>query len=449
LDDGLGHSLTEVERVPQLVVALEGDRPLAGSARFSLRGVDEVVIGRGLVRSAERRSSAGLNQLLLSFPARSLSSIHARILRSQGQWLLEDAGSRNGSFVDGRAVERATLSSASVLQLGHVFFLLRTAMLQVQGGEEDLDGALLARQPLATRTLLPTLTRSFESVARVAKTGLPILISGDTGTGKEELARAIHELSDREGPLLLAPCGALSVERLEALAAQASQGGTLFLDEISDLSEATQVALLALLDSLPATAPASPKRPELLFISSSHLKPVDLLTAPRLRRDLHARLSGYVVSLPRLSERLEDMGNLVSGILQCSPELAHAVRFTASAGTALFTHDWPLNVRELKNALLSSVTLTEGGVVHLAHLPVSVTSRLPQPLSQPQSATSERSPRSDEERRLQAVLISSLAEHRGNVAAVSRALDKAPMQVHRWMKRFNIDPGEYRGPKKT
>jgi DNA-binding NtrC family response regulator len=322
-------------------------------------------------------------------------------------------------------------------------------MIQVEGGMEDLDGAGLTQQPLAMRTLLPTLTRSFESVVRVAKTGLPILISGETGTGKEELARAIHELSDRKGPLQLAPCGALSVDRLEPLAAQARQGGTLFLDEISDLSEATQVALLALLDSLPATAAASPKRPDLLLVSSSHLKPADLLTAPRLRRDLHARLSGYVVSLPPLSERREDIGNLVSGILQASPDLAHDVRLTAGAGTALLTHDWPLNVRELKNALLSSVALTEDGVVHLAHLPVSVTSGLPQPSSQPQSVMPERSLRSDEERRLQAVLIANLVEHRGNVAAVSRALDKAPMQVHRWMKRFNIDPSGYRGPKKS
>ena len=112
-----------------LFLVLECDRPSAGGARYSLEGIDEVVIGRGEERRAHVETSGGVQRLRLSVPGRSLSSLHARLTCNAAGVVLEDARSTNGSFVNGERVTRAQLSDGDVLDLGHTLFLIRTRCL--------------------------------------------------------------------------------------------------------------------------------------------------------------------------------------------------------------------------------------------------------------------------------------------------------------------------------
>lgn len=464
------YSLAELLPEPQLVVALEGDRPLAGGARYSLSGVHEVIIGRGSERSAQRSTRDGLTTLTLRLPARSLSTLHARVVRAGEQWILEDAQSRNGSFMDGKQVQRAAWGDQSVVQLGHVFLLLRGASLVAEDTPSRLDASELASQPSGLRTLLPHLRQSFEGLVRVARSGVPILLLGETGTGKELVARAIHQLAERGPAFVAVSCGSLSDAQVEAQLfgssprdvptgsgpelgfLRSADRGTLFLDEIGDLRAPAQAALLRALEhgEVIALGTSSPTQVDLLVISATHRELARPADALGLRQDLVARLGGYTLCLPPLRERLEDLGVMVADILQGSGvEGATSIRLSASAGTALFLYDWPANARELQHVLLSAAALSRDGIIHLSHLPAALAKAVPRRDSAPEPPPEPEAALTDEERRLRAAVLQQLREHQGNVAAVGRAMRKAPMQVHRWMKRFGIDPLAFRsGAKK-
>lgn len=449
-------------------MALEGDRPLAGGARYSLADVHEVIIGRGTERSAQRTTRDGITTLTVRLPARSLSTVHARVVRTNEQWILEDAQSRNGSFMDGQQVQRAAWGTHSVVQLGHVFLLLRSATLVGGSTPSRLDAADLAQQPPGLRTLLPQLGQHFEGLIRIARSGVPILLLGETGTGKELVARAIHELAGRGHQFVPISCGSLAEPHVEVQLfgrdwheshdgeaelgfLRAADGGTLFLDEIGDLRAPAQAALLRALaqgEVVPFRS-SSPSQVDLLVISATHRELAQPASLPGLRQDLLARLDGYSLSLPPLRERLEDLGIMVADILGGSeiPNAAN-LRLSASAGTALFMYDWPANVRELQHVLLSAAALSRDGVIHLSHLPTVLSSIVPRREAGPQHEPESEGALTDEERRLRAVVLQQLRQHQGNVAAVGRALHKAPMQIHRWMKRFGIDPLAFRATTK-
>src|SRR5439155_24081564 len=156
-----------------------------------------------------------------------------------------------GTVLDRRRVERCPLHDGALLELGHTFFLFRNSL--PGSGDDLLDAAALDALPVGLRTLSPALKMEFDRVALVARAQVSVLLRGETGTGKEVAARAIHELSGRKGPFVALNCGALSESLLESElfgfrkgaftgAAEdrvglirTSDGGTLFLDEIGDL----------------------------------------------------------------------------------------------------------------------------------------------------------------------------------------------------------------------
>jgi transcriptional regulator with PAS, ATPase and Fis domain len=283
---------------------------------------------------------------------------------------------------------------------------------------------------------------------------LPLVLLGETGTGKEVAARRIHALSQRPGPFVAVNCGALAPNLVEAELfghrrgaftgatenrpgfARTAHRGTLFLDEIGDLPPAAQVTLLRLLqegevvpigDSLPVPV-------DVRVLAATHRD----LGGGRLREDLLARLSGLTVALPPLRERREDLGLLIAALLRRAG--AGASIFTPEAARALLRHRWPQNVRELQMALQASVLLAAGGPVELGHLPPTVRSAA---VDRP---VPEELPLSEGEQGLRAELVAQLGAHAGNVAAVARAMGKGRMQIHRWLLRFGLDLRDYRRP---
>jgi transcriptional regulator with GAF, ATPase, and Fis domain len=230
--------------------------------------------------------------------------------------------------------------------------------------------------------------------------------------------------------------------RDEAGLVRASDGGTLFLDEIGDLPKTSQAALLRVLQESEVTAVGAtrPTKVDLRVVSATHRA----IEGPEVefRSDLYARLAGFTHVLLPLRERRCDLGILIAELVrELAPTRAEVVRFTPEALRALLAYDFPLNVRELRHVLAAA--LASQDEIGLAQLPDVVRS----PTSTAKATAHAKTPSralTAEEAALRDRLVASLTEHRGNVSEVARVFAKTRMQIHRWMKRFAIDPIAYR-----
>jgi transcriptional regulator of acetoin/glycerol metabolism len=449
-----------VPRAPHLFLAFECDRPAAGGARYSLADVDEVVVGRGTERCVLQEVSAGVRRLTVQAPASRLSGMHARIVRTEGGWVLEDAHSTNGSFVCGQSIHRAMVDEGSIIELGRVIFLLRPSMPTPPGTPAQIDSSEL---PDSTATLIPSAAHHLADLLHIARSPVPVLLFGETGTGKEVLARAVHALSERTGPFIAMNCGALTDNLLESQlfghvrgafsgAAKdepgyfrAADGGTLLLDEIGDLPLASQPALLRVLQEKEVLPVGSVRgvKVDVRVVAATHRSLRQLGDDGQFRPDLLARLEGFSYTVPPLRERREDLGILIGAILE-KARASGVPTSTVSpdAATAMFAHAWPENVRGLEQCLMRAAVLASGATVQLSHLPPAVARALD--FEDPAADPSFIPPLSSDEAELRDRLVALLKRHRGNVADVARALGKARMQIHRWLRRFEVDPDVYR-----
>jgi DNA-binding NtrC family response regulator len=453
-------------RAPHLFLCVECARPGAGGARHALSNVDEVVLGRGTARTSRRIATpSGVRQLELRVPDRRMSAVHARLRRAGGGWTLEDAGSKNGSIVNGERMAVAGLEDGDLIELGHTFFIFRSALRTPVRAPGDLDASDLLDRPTALATLDPAFASSLERLARIGRSEVPVLLLGETGTGKELLARAIHEASERSGSFVAINCGALPQSLLEAQLfghsrgafsgavrdepgyVRAAHGGTLFLDEIGDLALPSQAALLRVLQErevIPVGA-TQPIPVDLRVVAATHV-PIDQhVKRGTFRSDLLGRLAGFTFSVPPLRDRREDIGLVLANLLAQIP-LADPL-LTAKAARALLGHSWPRNIRELSQCLSSAAVLAEGGVIQAFDLPQAMT-RPRAADARPDAASSPwplpAGVRAPDDERLRDELIAKFAQHAGNVSHVARAMGKARSQIQRWMRRFEIDPEKYR-----
>ena len=412
---------------------------------------DEVTLGRGepgatTAREADRRV------LRLGFPDHWMSTRHARIERCVGGFWLADDGSKNGLRLNGDRSDGALLVDGDWIEAGHTVLRYRHGALPPprQPRSPRLDGVV------ALPTALPTLDEQARDLEEIARSTVSIVIRGETGTGKEVVARAVHTLSGRAGELIAVNCGALPAALLEAELfghrkgafsgaaedrlglVRAADRGTLFLDEIGDLPPASQAALLRVLQDsevrpLGATRPV---KVDLRVVCATHRDLVRMVALGQFRADLYARLAGHTFHIPPLRDRREDLGLLTAALLhRIAPD--RDVRFEPEAVRALVRHDWPLNVRELEKGLASAVLLARGGPIG----PEQLSAALVAPA--PTDVAGSAKPRRDDRR---AQLLAALQTHRGNVSAVARALGKARSQVQRWLHDLDLDPARYRDP---
>ena len=387
-----------------------------------------------------------------------MSSRHARLQRVLGAWMIEDAGSKNGTFVDGKRVTTSPLADGALVELGHSFFVFREALPRAEPAL--LEQRALKPPARGMATLSPAFALELERVATFARSQVPVLVSGETGTGKELIASAIHQLSGRPGPFVAVNCGAIAPNLVESELfgyrkgafsgaledrpglVRSSEHGTLVLDEIGDLPLAPQAALLRVLQEsevLPVGG-TRPVKVDLRVVAATHRDLGALAGQDRFRRDLLARLDGARIMLPALRERREDFGLILSALMAKTGEMARDLIFSADAARALLLHSWPLNVRELEKCLASAVLLARDGRVELEHLRETVFG-VPKPVAPPQGVAPEGLREAD--RRLREQLIELLRANGGNVTAAARMMGKARTQVQRWLRRFEIDPASF------
>jgi DNA-binding NtrC family response regulator len=452
----------EQTRAPHLVLVCECERPLAGPSRFSLAQVDEVLIGRGPKRSVSRAIVDGARRLTVHVPDAWMSKPHAWLRRSAGRFLAVDEGSRNGSFVNGVRADRTPIDEDDVIELGHTVFQV-VYDLATPEGTQDFDGLKPGADDSRLTTLMPALAMDFASVIRVAASEVPILLRGETGTGKEVVARAIHATSNRSGPLVAVNCGALPDALVESQLfgyakgafsgalrdepglVRASSGGTLFLDEIGDLSPAGQESLLRVLQEheVLAIGATRPTPVDLRVVSATHRPLESMVKAGEFRADLLARLSGFSVTLAPLRARRPDIGLLLASILrELAGERAEPLTLRVATARALLRYDWPFNVRELRQCLSAALALASGPAIEPSHLPAPI-GKCAEPASEKQAPEPRVLDESGE--RLRAELEDRLRQHQGNVSEVARSFGRARMQIHRWMVRFDLDPRKFRG----
>ena len=429
---------------PFLFRVLQRDRLSAVVGRHDLSTLDEVALGRAAADDVARRGE----QLALAAQDAGMSQRHARLVRDGSRWAVEDLGSKNGVLLNGRRVDRQPLADGDVLELGHTFFRYRELHAQA-GASPDIDGGGAAP---GLDTLLPQLARRYAQLASVARSSLSVLLVGESGTGKEVLARALHELSRRPGALIAVNCTALPDTLIESELygfkrgafsgaaedrsglVRASDGGTLFLDEVADATVALQTSFLRVAQER-EVLPLGTTRPvgvDLRLVAATQ-KDVRLLAAEqRFRPDLYARLAGLTVRLDPLRDRVEDLGLLLRVLLERRDA---RVELTRKAVYTMLRYAWPLNVRELEQAVASALLLRGEGPIDVGHLPESVRAVPARPV--PTTGTSAESPSRVE-------LVALLRANGGNVSATARALGKARVQVQRWMKRYAIHADELR-----
>ncbi|MFO0740100.1 MAG: sigma 54-interacting transcriptional regulator [Labilithrix sp.] len=380
----------------------------------------------------------------------SMSRRHA-VLESRGRflWEVRDLGSKNGTFVDGKQISAATLlQDGSLLEMGRTAWVFRIVPM---GAPEHV-----AFGP--TRSFSPKMFHVVALLDNVARTTIPVLLSGETGTGKEVFARELHDRSGRKGRFIAVNCGALTESLIESELfghkkgaftgaaearvghVQAADGGTLLLDEIGDMPLPAQVRLLRVLQEgeVVPLGETTPRKVDVRIVAASHKNLSAMIEAGTFRADLYARLNGVALEMPRLADRREDLGEIIAHVARSGAGgRPGPVRIGVASARALLLYGWPYNVRELVRVIEAAIPQAKDGRIERAHLPERVFAA-PEPAPSRPSLPAPEKPLDAEEEALKKQIIETLAAHGGNVTRAAEALGKRRQQLQRWMRRFNI-----------
>lgn len=321
--------------------------------------------------------------------------------------------------------------------------------LPIRPARETPDAAEL--WGLWSRT--PEMRRLFTTLEGLADAETPVLVCGETGTGKEHVARALHEMGPRRAaPFVAVPCTGLPPALLEArlfgdaegtvpgvprshdgLLRQA-RGGVLFLDEVAALPWSTQATLVRFLqDRSPVPPGGSPAHdPDVRVIAATRRSLEEEVAAGRFREDLQRHLGAVSLSLPPLRARQGDIELLLG--LRLAEHAARGrrriLRVSAEAMRLLLDHPWHGNVRELQNVVEYAVIVGTGSVLTPRHLPPGLRSRP----GDPPDRCATGGPDSTRSR-----ILDALAEARGNRTRAARNLGIHRTTLWRWMRRLGID----------
>jgi DNA-binding NtrC family response regulator len=322
--------------------------------------------------------------------------------------------------------------------------------------------------PSSTRIVghAPALLRAIEQVPLVAGSEAAVLISGETGTGKELVASAIHSMSTRAaGPFVTVNCGSLAENLLEdeffghergaftsaqwersGVIAQA-EAGTLFLDELDTLPAKAQVTLLRVLhDKQYRVVGSSQERhANVRFLAATNAPLDQLVQSGKFRADLFYRLCVFSIHLPPLRERNEDIVLLAEHFLaKHCPDERGRMRLTQEAQTLLLAHDWPGNVRELENTIIRGIHLSRSNSVEPEALGLS--SQTDQHVQSLQAGA--RSFKSLKQQAIESFerqyLVRLLDDSRGNVTRAALAAGKERRDFGKLLNKHRLDPKRFR-----
>ncbi len=389
-------------------------------------------------------------------PHRTVSREHLEISATgtgPARYRVRDLGSRNGVWVDGEraGVAGHPLSDGSVLRLGDVL-----AVLELGGGAAP-PGAERVHDD-AVFGLAPAVDRVRAELLQAAPDPSSALVLGETGTGKERVARALHELSGRKGPVVALSCAELSPQLVESQlfghvqgaftgAAGSSQGlfraahgGTLVLDEIGELPMDLQAKLLRVLEDHQVRPVGGTKstRVDVRVVASTNRELASLVEEGGFRRDLYARLAYWEIRLPPLRERRGDIPSWVDRLYEvwCRTRGLDVtdLELEVEAAQALLLHPWPDNLRGLDRLVHRLAGRGQGAAAARLDEIAGVVSAdaAPPPPSPPPARPARRPTPSRDE------LVAAMEQHEGSVRAVARHFGRDRRQIYRWLDAFGL-----------
>lgn len=443
---------------------------LVCGTEFPLDG-RSIVFGRS--RGNRRKDAVRAGRIEAADPRMSAEHAAVGLGPSPGAVIVEDLGSKNGTWVDGRSVQRSLLPRGGVLRVGNTIAVLcpeaspRTAHSRVLRGLVGVSEAIVSLR---------------QTIKRLAPEELSVLICGESGTGKELVAQALHDCSGRSGRYVALNTAAVPDSLFESELFGVRKGafsgadvdrdgyvveadkGTLFLDEIGDMPPKTQTKLLRTLEESEVTAVGAtrPRKVNVRFVAATNAD-IDAHTSHGdFRLDLLHRLAHFRLTIPPLKERKEDIPVFWNHFLACQDRKHEA---EASLLEALMLYPWPGNVRELRNAAAYYLVQAEDRKEGLVNsLPANIVSHykrtrntgsatLPEEAVQPQGrmvpAVQALSRSNDVvpsnsllpagRRPTRDVLLEALRDCEGNLAEVGRRFGRHRPQVYRWLKWYDID----------
>ncbi len=388
----------------------------------------------------------------------TVSRQHFEIVRGPKGYLLRDLQSTNGTFLDGSEIREAYIRAGAVIAAGAVEFKFSPfeERLQIFPSEKEKLGEMVGRS-LRMRQI-------FGLVERIAPTDTTILIEGETGTGKDIIARTIHNLSKRkDAPFVVVDCGAVSGTLIESElfghekgaftganmqrtgAFEYANGGTVFLDELGELSLDLQPKLLRVLEQREIRRVGASKTipVDIRVIAATRMNLKSEIEKGKFREDLYFRLNVVPILAPSLRQRRDDIPLLVRKFLadlgSDNPD-----GLSSSTLQALMAHDWPGNVRELRNVLERALVLRadpgalvaplgEDGLLQDAareHASLQFEEGL--------SFREQKERWTDEfEKRYLRWLLDAA---KGNISKAARAADMDRKYLHKLLKKHGVDP---------
>ena len=335
----------------------------------------ELVVDRDVIKVGQKED----NDLVIN--DKTVSRHHFEILKDKDGYLLRDLGSTNGTFYEGSRIKEVFLQSGALIKAGatQIKFMPIEEKVQIVASDKEKFGDLWGRS-IRMREI-------FGLLEKIAPTDATVIINGETGTGKELVARALHSHSHRaKGPFVVVDCGTIATNLIESElfghekgaftgavgrrpgAFEVANGGTVFLDEIGELPLDLQPKLLRVLESkeIRRIGNSETKKIDVRIVAATNRDLRSEVDKGKFREDLFFRLSVIQVKVPSLRERKEDIPLLAGRFLdKCLAQMGQEAQKHLSDGAvqALQAHDWPGNVRELRNVIERAVFLSSGSEV--------------------------------------------------------------------------------------
>jgi transcriptional regulator with GAF, ATPase, and Fis domain len=397
------------------------------------------------------------NDLVLSDP--SVSRYHFVLERAEQGLRLRDLESTNGVRVGGVNVSEAWVEPGTLIQVGDTELLVRVAARGLVVPPSESDRFFFARgKSLAMR-------RIFGLLERTARGSATILLTGETGTGKDVLARSIHAASTRsEQPFEVVDCGAIAPTLIESElfghergaftgasaahegAFERASGGTLFLDELAELPVALQAKLLRALEAreIRRVGGAKPIRIDVRVIGATMRDLEAEVQAGTFRQDLYFRLAVVPVHVPPLRARLDDIPILAEALLRGAIE-AENLTLSPEALAQLRSYAWPGNVRELRNVLERAAVLAHAcGETELREVPISATLTSEGPTHEFAENTTYKDARTRAEHEFERQFVRWILKRSGgNIAAAARTAKMDRKYLGDLVRKHAIDVSEF------
>ena len=399
----------------------------------------------------------------------TVSRFHCEIRRHSDGYRLVDDGSTNGTYINKLRICEVYLHAGCTFQIGNTTLSFSPQVEEIAQGESEQSkcGPLIggSRQ----------MRSIYHLISKVAPSDLSVVVQGETGTGKELVAQAVHELSRRsEKPFVVFDCSAVPEHLIEselfghekgsfsgairthAGVFEQADGGTLFLDELGELAVALQPKLLRALESgmIRRVGGERTIKVDVRVISATNRDLEQMVNEQTFRQDLFYRLAKVQLQLPPLRDREGDIKMISEHFLerlnQQNEGYRHIQGITPNALHQLVAWSWPGNVRELRNVIERAYTFADREMIHSADLSAQIQTVQAQTLSEErgQESLNFDIPENYSLKEAKERIISSfekdylqqlLEKHQNNISAVSREAGIDRRHVYRLMKKYQLD----------